>query len=179
MGNVSSLETLFSEHNYSDFKWIDPKDIIVAQWVRMKCMFGCGEYGRNASCPPNVPSVSECRQFFSEYNTAAAFHFARAVDSPEDRHQWSRKVNRGLIILERAVFLAGYQRVFLLFMDSCGLCKKCTGIREECTEPRSSRPTPEAMGVDVYSTMQRIGYPLAVLPDYNDTMNRYAFLLIE
>ena len=142
-------------------------------------MFGCGEYGRNASCPPNVPSLSDCRQFFSEYSSAAVFHFSQAVEIPEDRHEWSRQVNRSLLDLECAVFLAGYQRVFLLFMDSCGLCKKCSGAREECSEPRSSRPTPEAMGVDVFSTMQGIGYPIVVLKDYHDTMNRYAFLLVE
>ncbi|MFC1877155.1 DUF2284 domain-containing protein [Thermodesulfobacteriota bacterium] len=55
----------------------------------------------------------------------------------------------------------------------------CSGVREECIEPRSSRPSPEAMGVDVFATMQKIDYPLAVLPDYHDTMNRYAILLIE
>ncbi|MBL6996017.1 DUF2284 domain-containing protein, partial [Desulfobacula sp.] len=37
-------ETLQSQ-GYTDYKWIDPQRIIVAQWVRMKCMFGCGEYG--------------------------------------------------------------------------------------------------------------------------------------
>jgi predicted metal-binding protein len=68
MGKTHGLETLFSDHYFSDFKWIDPKEIVVAQWVRMKCLFGCSEYGQNASCPPNVPSVLECRQFFSEYN---------------------------------------------------------------------------------------------------------------
>jgi predicted metal-binding protein len=57
------LEALFLEHGISDFKWIDPKDIIVSQWVRMKCAFGCGEYGRNATCPPNTPSVAECDKF--------------------------------------------------------------------------------------------------------------------
>ena len=88
-------------------------------------------------------------------------------------------MNQDLIALERAVFLAWYQKVFLLCMDSCGLCKKCTGVREKCIEPRSSRPSPEAMAVDVYATMQKIGYPIAVLPNYNDTMNRYAFLLLE
>jgi len=179
MGKSHSLETLFFDHNFSDFKWIDPKEIVVAQWVRMKCMFGCSEYGQNASCPPNVPSVSECRQFFSEYNTVAVFHFAKAVDQPEDRHKWSKKVNQDLIALERAVFLAGYHKTFLLCMDSCSLCKKCTGVREKCIEPRSSRPSPEAMGVDVFATMQKIDYPIAVLSDYHDTMNRYAFLLIE
>ena len=179
MGNVRNLEARFTEHNFTDFKWLDPKEIVVAQWVRMKCMFGCGEYGHNASCPPNVPSVSECSRFFSEYETAVVFHFAKAVDKPEDRHKWSRKVNRGLIKLERAVFRAGYQKAFLLCMDSCSLCKKCTGVREECTEPRSARPSPEAMGVDVFATMQKIDYPITVLSDYHDTMNRYAFLLIE
>jgi predicted metal-binding protein len=57
------LDQLFQEKGYTDYKWIDPHKIIVSQWVRMKCMFGCGEYGQNACCPPNVPSVSECERF--------------------------------------------------------------------------------------------------------------------
>ena len=179
MSDNQALEGLFAKHGYTDFRWIDPKDIVVAQWVRLKCMFGCSEFGRNATCPPNVPSVPECREFFEEYTRAAVFHFAKAVDAPEDRHEWSRGVNTALLALERDVFLAGNQKAFLLFMDSCGLCKKCSGDREECKEPRSARPTPEAMAVDVFSTVRRIGYPIEVLPDYHQAMNRYAFLLIE
>ena len=56
MDNRENLEALFAKHGVDDYRWIDPKDIVVAQWVRMKCMFGCGSYGRNASCPPNLPS---------------------------------------------------------------------------------------------------------------------------
>jgi predicted metal-binding protein len=180
MSDVKTLEALFSKHGYTDYKWIDPGEIVVAQWVRMKCTFGCGEFGRNATCPPNVPSVQECRQFFSEYTRAAIFHFVKAVDAPEDRHAWTRVVNKELVGLERAVFLAGNQKAFLLFMDSCGLCgEKCSGLREECKVPRSARPTPEAMAVDVFSTVRRIGYPIEVLPDPHRAMNRYAFLLVE
>jgi predicted metal-binding protein len=180
MSDRQALEGVFAKHGYTDFKWIDPKDIVVAQWVRMKCMFGCGEFGRNASCPPNVPPVPECRQFFDDYTTAVVFRFTKTVDAPEDRHEWTRGVNKDLVALERAVFLAGNQKAFLLFMDSCGLCgEKCTGVREECKVPRSSRPTPEAMAVDVFSTVRRIGYSIEVLPDYHQAMNRYAFLMIE
>lgn len=179
MSDGQALEALFAKHGYTDFRWIDPKEIVVAQWVRMKCMFGCGEFGRNASCPPNVPSVLECRQFFEGYTRAAVFHFAKTVDAPEDRHEWSRGVNAGLVALERAVFLAGYQKAFLLAMDSCGLCEECAGVRQECKVPRSARPTPEGMAVDVFSTVRRIGYPIEVLTDYRQAMNRYAFLLIE
>jgi predicted metal-binding protein len=180
MSDKQGLEAMFAKHGYTDFKWIDPREIVVAQWVRMKCTFGCGEFGRNASCPPSVPSVPECRQFFNDYTTAVVFHFEKAVDAPEDRHKWSRGVNKDLVALERDVFLAGNRKAFLLFMDSCGLCgEKCPGLREGCKIPRSARPTPEAMAVDVFATVRRIGYPIEVLSDYRQPMNRYAFLMIE
>ncbi len=69
----SALDELFQTKDYTDYKWINPKEIIVSQWARMKCMFGCGEYGNNASCPPNVPSVAECEKFFHEYSDAVIF----------------------------------------------------------------------------------------------------------
>jgi len=179
MKNRDELDSLFRQRGYVDYKWVDPKEFMVAQWVRMKCLFGCGEYGKNASCPPNVPAVSECRQFFSEYSTAVIFHFEKKVELPEDRHAWSRKVNRGLLELEREVFLSGYEKAFLLFMDSCSLCEECPGAKGECRHPRQARPSPEAMGVDVFSTVRRYGYPIEVLSDYRQSMNRYSFLLIE
>jgi predicted metal-binding protein len=179
MNDRAALESLFARHGYTDFKWIDPADIVVAQWVRMKCTFGCSNYGKNASCPPNVPSVAECRRFFDEYQAAVVFHFEKQVEEPEARHAWSRVVNQELLKLERAVFLAGHQKAFLLFMDSCSLCDDCSGVREECKNPRLARPSPESMAVDVYSTVRQYGYPIAVLSDYSQPMNRYAFLLIE
>ncbi len=179
MDDRAQLEALFAEHGYTDFKWIQPKDIVVAQWVRMKCMFGCADYGRNASCPPNVPDVPECRRFLDDYRVGVMLHFEKRMDNPEDRHAWSREVNQGLLKLERAAFLAGYEKAFLLSMDSCSLCADCSGVREKCKEPRSARPAPEALGIDVYSTARQHGYPIQVLSDYTKTMNRYAFLLIE
>jgi hypothetical protein len=35
------------------------------------------------------------------------------------------------------------------------------------------------MAVDVFSTVRQLGYPIQVLRDYSETMNRYAFLLVE
>jgi hypothetical protein len=35
------------------------------------------------------------------------------------------------------------------------------------------------MAVDVYATVRQYGYPIEVLRDYSQAMNRYAFLLIE
>ncbi len=173
------LEKLFRQFGVQECTWIDPEDIVVAQWVRMKCTFGCREYGKAGCCPPNVPSVPECERFFREYSVAAIFRFEKRVDKPEDRHRWTAEVNRGLLELERAVFLAGYPKAFLLFMDSCALCEECTGDRARCKHPRKARPAPEAMAVDVFSTVRRYGLPIQVLTDTTQAMNRYAFLMVE
>jgi predicted metal-binding protein len=175
----TALETLFAAHGYTGYRWMDPEQIVVAQWVRMKCTFGCTEYGHSACCPPSTPSVDECRQFFREYNSAVIFHFPHAVERPEDRHAWARQVNAGLSKLERAVFLAGYPKTFLLYMDSCGICTECPGTRTGCKFPRQARPSPEAMAVDVFSTVRQTGLPIQVLTGTSQPMNRYAFLLIE
>jgi predicted metal-binding protein len=179
MADRAELEQLLTEEGFTDYRWIDPRQILVAQWVRMKCTFGCGEYGHNATCPPYTPSVAECRRFFDDYGSAVVLHFEKRVDHPNDRHAWSRTVNQGLARLERAVFMAGFPKAFVLFMDSCTLCTECTGARTSCKNPRSARPSPEAMAVDVFGTVRPLGLPIEVLTEYGQAMNRYAFLLIE
>jgi len=173
------IGALIQKHGYTDFKWIDTKKIVVAHWVRMKCMFGCSEYGKTATCPPNLPSFSECERFFKEYREALVFHFEKKVDKPEDRFSWTRKINLKLLKLEKEIFISGYEKAFLLFLDSCNICEECPGEKTECKEPRLARPTPEAMCVDVYSTVRMIGYPIQVLYEYEQQMNRYAFLLVK
>ncbi len=173
------MEAIFHRHGLEDYQRLDPRKVVVADWVRMKCRFGCPDFGRVAVCPPQVPSVDDCRLFFQDYDEAVVFHFQKSFSKPEDRFAWTRTLNRELLKVEREVFLAGYRKAFLLFLDSCNLCPECSGKRETCKLPYQSRPTPEALGVDVYATVSRLGYPIRVLASYEEPMNRYAFLLIE
>jgi predicted metal-binding protein len=173
------LEDKFAAHGFTDFRWLDPAAIAVAEWVRMKCLYGCPDYGKSGSCPPNAPPVAECERFFRNYSSAVVFHFEKTTDKPEDRHDWARGINRRLSDLEREVFLAGHVKAFLLFMATCSLCTRCSGKKADCKDPLRARPTPEAMAIDVFSTVLRAGYPIEVLTDYRRAMNRYAFLLVD
>jgi len=179
MTSKKDLEKIFRKHGFTDFRWLDPRKIVVGQWVRLKCMFGCRNYGRTATCPPNVPSVAECARFFKEYRRAVVFHFVKKVAKPEARHAWSRRVDLKLLKLEKEAFVAGHEKAFLLFMDSCHFCAECSGSRTACKEPQLARPTSDAMAVDVYTTVRSLGYPIEVLSRYDQPMNRYAFLLID
>lgn len=175
----SCIEAIIREHGYDDFKWLSGEDVVVCQWPRFKCMFGCTTYGHDASCPPNNPSVAECREFIAEYRQIAVIHLQITVDEPEDRKSWSRKTNLHLLKLERAAFLAGFYKAFLLFMDECRICPECAELRSECKNMELSRPSPEGLGIDVFATVRKLGYPLEVLTDYQQEMNRYSFLLVE
>ncbi|MCX6640398.1 MAG: DUF2284 domain-containing protein [bacterium] len=178
MDDRKTLEALFAQHGCTDFRWIDPKQIVVAAWVRMKCRFGCQDYGKAAACPPHLPSPTECERFFSEYQEAALFRFSKAVEKPEDRHAWTRSVNARLLKLERAVFMAGNPKAFVLFIDPCNLCTECTDDPKDCPNPQNARPSLEGLSVDVFSTVRKAGYPIEVLTDYAQEMNRYGMVMV-
>lgn len=179
MADRQALEALFREHGYEDFTWIDAGSIVVAQWVRMKCRYGCDGYGRHRTCPPNVPSVADCRELLGEYSTAVVFRFEKLLDDPEDRRDWAKSIYEELLALERGVFVSGYEKALMLPMSSCHLCPECESAEEECPRPEGARPPAEALAVDVFSTVRGYGLPIEVLSSYDQPMNRYAFLLIE
>jgi predicted metal-binding protein len=174
-----TLDGLFQDRGYTDYKWIQAKDIEVAQWVRVKCMFGCPNYGRKGTCPPNVPSVEECRAFFAGYEDAVILHFQRTLDRTEKFHEWGKRTSEGLNKLEREVFLSGHRKAFMLYTDNCDFCKECSASRDKCQNPKIARPSVESMAVDVYATVRKHGFPIQVLKNYDETMNRYAFLMVD
>lgn len=179
MTKLENIEQALTNRGYNDFKWIAGKDVMVRQWVRMKCQYGCPSYGERGCCPPNVPTIKECKRLFKEYDKIAVIHFAKKLDNPDDRHKWCAEIDDGLMQLEQEVFLSGFHKTFLLGLGECTVCDACPGSRDACPEPGQGRSTPEAMGVDVYGTVRQLDYPIQVLSDYDQEMNRYAFLLVE
>lgn len=175
----ASLETIFKDHGFTDFKWIAPEQIVVAQWVRTKCMFGCSNYGHKAACPPQTPSVSDCERFFKEYSAAVVFHLRLQNDNPEERFAWYKKMTLKLVALEREVFLAGFEKAFSLLFGGCYLCQECKAERTLCIQPEKARPAPEGMAVDVFSTVKKVGYPISVLTECTQAMDRYVFLMVH
>jgi predicted metal-binding protein len=179
MINRKELEASFVKHGFNDFKWVKPEKIIINQWVRMKCMFGCSSYGQKACCPPNSPSILECRNFIDEYREGAIFHMPRKVSNKEEFRNWSKEINRSLCNLERDIFLSGYYKVFVFFITPCSICEECKTERSDCNNQSMARPTPEAFGIDVFGTARLYNFPIEVLTDRGQIMNRYAFLMVE
>jgi predicted metal-binding protein len=174
-----SVESILSRHPFLDYQWVDPAQIIVAQWVRMKCQFGCPHFGKAAACPPNTPGVDECRRFFTEYRDALLFHFEMTAPEADARRAWSARTNRALVDLERDVFLAGFPKAFALFTDACQLCEDCLPQRAECRQPALARPSATGMAIDVFGTARSQGRAIAVLTEPSAAVDYFAFLMVD
>ena len=176
---AKDIERLAAAAGFADLRWVDGSEIVVAQWVRMKCRFACDEYGHAVGCPPNTPPVEECAAFFNEYRRVAVIHIQKAGDDWAELKKWKKEVNAGLLELERQVFLAGNHKALVFYPGDCSLCPECVSRPEDCRFPESSRPTPEALAVDVFATARKLGYPINALTDRSQMMDRYALLLVE
>ena len=171
------IEAILAEQELTDYRWISPKEIVVSQWVRVKCTFGCSDYG-TGTCPPHTPSVTECERFFSEYQTGLIIRLSIFADKNDYPSDWSKAMTAKLLETERKIFISGHHKVFLLNQTCCSICKTCVGNRHDCKDKSHSRPSPESFAVDVYQTARNAGYDMNVVTNPGE-MNRIAIILIE
>ncbi|OPX67235.1 MAG: hypothetical protein A4E37_01503 [Methanoregulaceae archaeon PtaB.Bin056] len=57
---IQKLARLASERG-AEARLISSRDVVVSDWVRFKCRFGCKGYGKHMSCPPYAPAPEETR----------------------------------------------------------------------------------------------------------------------
>ncbi|MFW6189824.1 MAG: DUF2284 domain-containing protein [Planctomycetota bacterium] len=165
--SAEEIERIIRESNPRDVARVDPGEVVTAEWVRMKCQFGCGGYGRCLTCPPHSPEPRRTRRMLDEYEDAFLIWWG------QDRG--SREV---LAEIERRVFLSGHYRAFAMAEGPCRLCDPCP-LEPPCRHPHRARPSMEACGIDVYETAHRAGFPLQVVICREDTPNFYSLLLVE
>ena len=150
-----------------DAKIIDAKDVVVADWVRLKCQYGCGAYGKTLTCPPYSPTPQQMRQILSGYSTAIL------MQVPDE----STATQNMVANLERSAFLQGHYRAFGIALGPCERCEKCN--LKHCTHPRQARPSMEACGIDVYSTARKNGFTIEVRKTKDEKPTYFAMLLVE
>ena len=151
----------------TDAKAVATSNVFTAEWVRMKCQFGCGAYASSRNCPPYSPTPARTRQVLDEYDTAILVHGDATADI--------RAIVTGL---EREVFLAGYYKALAYACGPCHLCDDCD-LEGACRHPRRSRPAMEACGIDVFATARAAGFPIQVVTSRDCPQNYYGLVLVE
>ena len=151
-----------------------PRQVFTATWVRLRCQYGCSEYGQCLTCPPHAPAPETTRKMLDEYQSAVLLH--------GETWEAVREIAR---TLERQVFLAGYYKALALVCGPCWLCKTCVAAKGKrgktpaCKHPDLARPAMEAAGIDVFATARAAGLPIEVVRSRDCPQNYYALVLVE
>jgi predicted metal-binding protein len=153
---------------------IKAADIPVDERVTLKCQIPrCFGYGVGAQCPPNTLKPAELRDLLKKYHWAVLF----TMDVPP-----------GVIVRDKATIkerVAAYQQLYtmvsevesLAFYDGhylafgfgagscrhtfCGQQENCQAMEgKRCRFSLVSRPSMEAVGIDVYQMVARQGWDI-------------------
>jgi predicted metal-binding protein len=153
-------------------KRIDPQSVVTAEWVRMKCQFGCPGFGMSLCCPPRTPTPEVTRKVIDSYQKAILLH--RRLEKAER----SKVLNEMMVRLEIEIFLDGYYKAWSMGSGPCRLCKECD-VTGSCKHGYEARPSMEACGIDVFKTARGNGFPIEVVRTHEEERNVFGLILVE
>ena len=146
-------------------KLIPADRVFTAEWVRLKCHFGCGGWGDRLTCPPNSPTPEETAKVLKAYRRALLVHAGDYSD-----------IQMIIPTLEREIFLDGF---YMAFGFGAGPCERCAKCGRSCNHPDLARPAMEACGIDVYKTARTNGFPIEVVKSPQCKANYYGLVLLD
>jgi predicted metal-binding protein len=157
---------------------IDPASVVVAQWVRMKCVYGCDEPGVYKTCPPDgAPALDDTRRLLREFSRGILLGVGPIVGDERSDAE-SRRINDAALALERELFLAGFHKTWTMGSGPCDICSACSQ-GEPCPTPELARPSMEGCGVDVFTTVREAGWEIEVVRDRQDEYRFFALVLVD
>ncbi len=89
-----------------------------------------------------------------------------------------KKMRTQIASLEREMFLDGYYKAFGMACGPCNLCKSCD-VNQTCRFEDLARPSMEACGIDVYSTLANVGYKLRVVESLHQPCHFCGLIVID
>ena len=149
-------------------------EVVVDERVTLKCQVPrCFGYGTGAHCPPNTLPPAELREHLAKYRWAVFF----VKDVPAEVIVRDKKTIKERVAVYQNVFrivnqvesMAFYDGHYLAFGFAAGSCRHTyCGLEEDCQAMDGkkcrfslrSRPSMEAVGMDVYRMATASGWDI-------------------
>jgi predicted metal-binding protein len=142
--------------------------------VALKCQIPrCFGYGTGANCPPNTLKPAELRGLLAQYQWAILFVkevppaiIVRDKATIKERVAVYQDVYKIVNEIESMAFHDGHYLAFGLGAGSCrhtfcGQAEDCAAMKgEKCRFSLRSRPSLEAVGIDVFKMVASEGWPI-------------------
>lgn len=179
VADPGALRSRALELGASDAAILAPSEVVTAEWVRMKCLYGGCTSGRCLTCPPHSPEPARTRVLLDEYRTVLLLRLDVPRFEAGEWLAWSRRLAGIALDLERELFLGGHYRAFAIAGGRpCDLDQVC-GRPEECDVRAQVRPGPVGCGIDVFATAAHAGWPLDVVHSADDPYHLHGLVLVD
>lgn len=154
---------------------ITTDQVVVADWVRMKCLYGCDEPGVYRTCPPNgAPGVEQTRRVVGEFRRALLLGVEPVVGYDRSDAE-ARRLNDAAKALERELFLAGFHKAWTMGAGPCDVCAE----GRDCPTPDRARPAMEACGIDVFTTVRNADWEIDVVRTPESEYRYFELVLVD
>lgn len=90
-------------------KLVDTATVVVEEWVRWKCLYGCSLFGKDTSHPPCAPDAESTKRVMKEYRRAILLSSSKG-----------KSLTEAAARLEGEAYRAGYYKAFALTALSSG-----------------------------------------------------------
>jgi len=154
---------------------VDPRRVVVDERVVYKCMWGCPHYNASLMCPPYTPKPDDTRKLLNQYRYALLVRKEGkseefAGQSAIENNQWVKygeELRRTMLNLESSAFYRGFYLALALVAGCCRICSQdgtCKGLGQgRCLHAYESRPSMEALGIDVMATLDYLRWKIQVV----------------
>jgi len=135
----------------------------------------CKGYGKSAHCPPQTTTPQEFREMLEAYTNAIVFKLDIATERllSRDRFDEFRKIYVIATRIESLAQKIGFERSRGFAAGSCKpvFCPEapCRVLSkgELCSNPDLARPSMEAVGINVFRVMERVGWEIHRITDHD------------
>lgn len=100
---LDSLVTRSVELGAEKAKLIDTETVVVGEWVRWKCLYGCPLYAKDPFHPPVAPDAESTKKVLGEYTKAIL------MNGPN-----GQVLSEAAVRLEGEAYHRGYYKAFAL-----------------------------------------------------------------
>ncbi len=90
-------------------KIIDTSSVVVEEWVRWKCVYGCAFHGKDAYHPPCAPDAESTKKIMKEYSKAVLMTSSKG-----------KALTETAVRLESEAYHMGYYKAFAMTALSSG-----------------------------------------------------------
>ena len=152
-------------------------------WPRVKCQYGCPNYGQTLCCPPHAPSVEFMQKFLRDYTDSLLVQitFPFREEDAADWNSFERKINNALsdlvVSVEKEAFRMNYYKAFGLKAGKCCLCETCN--LKKCIHPDRARPSATTCGIDLIALARDNGFSARISGGPIRGISLYGLILLE